>query len=101
MGQLSETARLDRELEQARCDLRETLEQVNHKLEAIEARLRPQAILRKNPITLALAAGLLGLFAGSERRPRSMQWLVMGAALGMFLATGYRGNSNGDDATRP
>jgi phosphomevalonate kinase len=55
--ELSETARLDRELEQARSDLRQTLERVNHKVEAVEARLRPTAILSSNPAILPLVAG--------------------------------------------
>jgi hypothetical protein len=99
MAQLSETALVDRELDQARHDLRETLEQVNHKVEAIEARLRPEAILRRNRLALPLASGLIGFFAGSDRQPRPFRWLVMGAVLGVILAATHRGNDNGSDAT--
>jgi hypothetical protein len=98
MEELSATS-LDRELEQARQDFRETLAQVNHKVEEVEARLRPQAILRRNPILLPLVSGLAGFFAGSDRRPQLLQWLVMGAVLGFVLACAPRGNDNGSDAT--
>jgi hypothetical protein len=94
MEPLSETAQVDRELEQARDDLREALEQVNHKVEEVEARLRPQAILRRNPYALPLMAGLVGFWAGTVRHSQPLRWLVMGAVLGLALAAAPRGNDN-------
>ncbi len=100
MEQLSETAQIDRELEQAERDLRETLEQVNLKVEEMEARLQPRAIMRNNPIVLPLLAGLLGFFAGSDRRARPLRWIAIGARLGMARAAAHQGSDHGNDGTR-
>jgi hypothetical protein len=100
MEQLSETAQIDQELEQAQRDLRETLEQVNHKVEQVEARLQPQAIMRNNPAALPLLAGLLGFLAGSDRQPRPLRWIAIGAVLGAALAAAHRGSNNGSNGTR-
>jgi|SRR5262245_20973573 len=100
MEQLSETAQVDRELEQAQRDLRETLEQVNHKVEQVEARLQPQAIMRSNPVALPLFAGLLGFLAGSDRQARPLRWVAIGAVLGAALAAAHRGSNNGSNGTR-
>ena len=97
MERLSETARLDRKLEQAQRDLRDTLEQVNHKVERVEARLRPQALVRSNPLALPLLADVLGFFAGSDRQPRPLRWVAMGALLGAALAVAHRGGKNGSN----
>jgi hypothetical protein len=98
MEQLSETARLDRELEQAQRDLRETLEQVNHKVEQV-ALLHPQAIIRSNPVALPLAAGLLGFTAGSDGRPRQLVWVVSCVLLGAALAIAHWGSNHGSNGT--
>jgi hypothetical protein len=99
MEQLSETAQVDRELEQAQRDLRDTLEQVNHKVEQVEARLRPQAIMRSYPVALPLLAGLLGFFAGSDRQSRPLRWVAIGALLGAALAAAHRDSNNGNNGT--
>ncbi len=99
MEQLNETARVDRELEQAQRDLRDTLEQVNHRVEQVEARLRLQAIIRGNPVALPLLAGLLGFFAGSRHKLRPFRWIALGALLGAGLAAAHRGSNNGSNRT--
>jgi hypothetical protein len=99
MEQLSETAQIDRELEQAEHDLRETLEQVNHKVEEMEARLQPQAIIHNHPVVLPLLAGLLGFFAGSDRRARPLRWVAIGALLGVALAATHKGSNHGSNRT--
>jgi hypothetical protein len=96
----NETARVDRELEQARQDLRETLEQVNLKVEAVEARLRPQVILRSNPMALSLLAGVLGFFAGSDRKMRPLRWMAIGVVLGAVLAVTHQNSDNGSNTTK-
>lgn len=95
----NETAHVDRELQQAREDLRETLEQVNHKVEEVEARLRLRAIIGRNPVALALLAGVIGFLAGRDRQPRPLRWLLMGGLLGAALAAAHQGNDNGSNAT--
>jgi len=97
MERLSETAQVDLELEQAQRDLRETLEQVNHKVEQVETRLQPMAIMRNNPVALPLLAGLLGFLAGSDRQPRPLRWITIGAVLGAALAAAHRGSNNGSN----
>jgi hypothetical protein len=99
MEHRSETAQVDQELEEARHDLREALEEVNHKVELVEARLRPQAIMRSNPFALPIVAGFLGFFVGSDRKPRPLRWVAMGALLGAALAAAHQGGNNGSDRT--
>jgi hypothetical protein len=86
MEQLNETVQLDREIEHARDDLRDTLEQVHHKVEEVEASLRPMEILRRNSVTLTLLAGVIGLLAGSDRQSRLLRWVAIGGLLGASLA---------------
>ncbi|MBV8054917.1 MAG: hypothetical protein JO071_06720 [Deltaproteobacteria bacterium] len=100
MEQLSETALVDQELEQAHRDLRETLEQVNHKVEQVEAHLQPKAIIRRNPVGLPLLAGLLGFLAGRDRQSQTLRWIAIGAILGAALAVAHRGSNNGSNGTR-
>jgi HPt (histidine-containing phosphotransfer) domain-containing protein len=99
MEQLSATAQADRELEQAQRDLRETLEQVDHEVEQLEARLRPQAIMRSHPIALPLLAGLLGFSVGSDRQTRPLRWVAIGALLWVALAAAHRGSNDGRNRT--
>jgi hypothetical protein len=95
MEQLNETAQVDRELEEARDDLRETLQQVKHKVEEIEARLRPEAIVRRNPLALPVLAGILGFFAGTDGQSRPLRWIIAGALLGAAVAVAYQGKEDG------
>jgi hypothetical protein len=99
MEQQSETTRVDRELEQAHLDLRETLEQVNHRIQRFEARLRPQAIVRSNPIAMPLLAGLLGFLAGCDDEPGPLRWVIIGSLMGTALAAGHRSGSSGGNGT--
>jgi hypothetical protein len=99
MEQLNETVQLDRELEQARDDLRDTLEQVHHKVDEAEARLRPREILRRNPVTLALLAGVIGFLAGSDRQSRLLRSLAIAGLLGASLAAANEASDNGSNAT--
>ena len=92
MEQQSEAARVDQELQQARHDLRETLEQFNHKVEQVEARLRPRAIVRSNPVVLPLLAGALGFFLGRDHEPRPLRWILIGALVGTALLAAGRGS---------
>jgi hypothetical protein len=94
MEQQSQTARVDRELELAHEGLRETLEQVNQKIHRFEARLRPQAIVRRNPIALPLLAGLLGFLAGCDDEPGPLRWVIIGSMIGTALAATHGGTHN-------
>jgi len=96
----NEAARVQQELEQAHSDLRETLEQVNHKVEEVEARLQPQAIIRRNPAALPLLAGLIGFLAGSDSHPRPLRWVALGVALGAALTAAHQRIGNGSNRTK-
>src|SRR5215467_12951253 len=98
MEPLNETAQVDLELQQARDDLRETLEQVNHKVEEAEARLRPQAIVRRNPVAWVLLTGAIGFIAGKDHQSRPFPWLVIGGLLGAALAAVHQGSDHDRNA---
>jgi hypothetical protein len=100
MEQLSEMAQVNRELKQARHSLRETFEQVNHKVAQVRAHLQPRAIMRGNPVALPLLAGLFALMTGSDRQLRPLRWIAIGAVMGAALTAAHRGNNNGSNGTR-
>jgi hypothetical protein len=99
MVPLSETTRIDRELEEAQRDLHATLVQVNHKVESVEARLRPEAIMRRNPIALSLVAGAFGFFVGASDESRLLRWAITGVLLGAAVAVSFQGSDNGSKPT--
>jgi hypothetical protein len=92
----SQTALIDHELEDAQRDFRDTLNRVNQKVERVEARLRPQEIIRNNTVALSLLAGVLGYFAGLDEHPRPLQWVVMGALVGASIAASRLSTSDSD-----
>src|SRR5690242_4628708 len=92
----SQTALIDYELEDAQRDFRDTLNRVNRKVERVEARLRPLQIVRSNTLALSLLAGVLGYYAGLDEHPRPLQWMVIGALAGAWIAASRLGNSGTD-----
>jgi hypothetical protein len=95
MDTLDQMARVDQELEQAQRDLRDTLEQVNHKVEQVEAKFNPLALIRNNPVSLSLLAAVLGYLAGSDGRPRPFHWITLGGLLGAAFAVSRNQDGNG------
>jgi hypothetical protein len=97
MAATEEAARIDRELEEARSDLRATLELVNHKVEAVEANLRPQAIIRRHTLAVSCVAILLGYVAGRADESPPVEWIAIGALLGAAIgASEWVGNGKHD-----
>jgi hypothetical protein len=94
-----EAARLDRELTEARRDLRATVEQFTHKVEAVEAQLLPEAIIRRNTPTIFWTAAALGFVAGMRGELPRLEGLAVGALLTAAFTHKRKGNgqqANGD-----
>src|SRR5277367_6998192 len=70
------------EIDDAKEDLRDALQQINNRVEEHVARLRPDRGIRKHPVTTACIAGALGFALGSDSGEAAMIGLLaMGAAL--------------------
>ena len=80
-----ELARIDRELDDARRDLRDTLELVNEKVELVESELRPVTIVRHHTVAVACLAAALGFIAGGGFKTLRLEWLALGALLGSAI----------------
>jgi ElaB/YqjD/DUF883 family membrane-anchored ribosome-binding protein len=74
-----EVAQIEKDLDQARAELHQTLEQMNQKVEAVGTQLiRPENVLRVNPLLSICLAGAAGVVAGTARNRRGK--------LGAFVA---------------
>ena len=80
-AQQEEAAQIDRELTEARRDLRATMEQVTHKVHDAEAQLSPDAIVRRNTPTIFLTAAALGFVIGLRGELPRIEGLAIGALL--------------------
>lgn len=69
------------EIVDAKEDLRDALHQINHRVEAGVARLRPGHGIRKHPVTTAAVAGALGFALGSESGEGAMVGLLAAGAV--------------------
>ena len=81
-----EAAQIDRELTEARRDLRATMEQVTHKVHDAEAQLSPEAIVRRNTPTIFLTAAALGFLVGLRGELPRIEGLALGALLTATLS---------------
>jgi hypothetical protein len=75
------------ERDEARQNLRDTLTEVNAKVERAGGDLRPSEIVRSHPLAAALAAGTLGLFFGSTIKTRQAGPIIVALLLGVVFAT--------------
>src|SRR5690349_11394671 len=99
MAAEEELARIDRELDDARRDLRDTLEQVNEKVELAEAELRPVTIVRHHTLGVSCVAAALGFVAGGGLQAVRLEWIALGALLGSaIMASRKPGSEDGDGA---
>jgi hypothetical protein len=93
-----EAARIDRELTEARSDLRDTIEQFTHKVQNAEAKLSPEAIVRRNTPTIFLTAAALGFLVGLRGELPRIEGLALGALLMSALTHKKNGRqTNGDE----
>jgi len=79
------------ERDDARQNLRDTLTDVNDKVERTEDEMRPDRIIESHPVGASLIAGALGFLFGSIVNSRGAGPVVIAAMLGFALS---KHNSN-------
>ena len=95
---MTEVAKIENGLAQARQDLHQTLEQVNQKVEAVGTRLiRPENLLRISPVLTICLAGAAGIAAGTVRN-RSQNFEAF--AMGLLVGIAFRRRTMRKDSTR-
>ena len=82
------------ELDDAKEDLRDTLHEINHRVEQRVAGLSPDRPIRAHPLRSACVAGALGFALGTDSREAAMiGMLLLGAAL--FVTRNETNESSG------
>jgi len=74
------------ERDDARQNLRDTLTEVNDKVERTEAEMRPDHVIESHPVGASLIAGALGFLFGSVVTSRGAGPIVIAALLGVALS---------------
>ena len=85
------------ERDDARQSLRDTLTEVNAKVERVSGDLRPDHLIESHPVAASFLAGALGFLVGSAQTSRGIGLVVIAASIGVALATqSSRETSNRD-----
>jgi hypothetical protein len=92
--QISET---QDERDEARQNLRDTLAEVNAKVERAGQDLRPDRLVESYPVAVCWVAGALGFFIGSTAKNRVTGPIAIAALLGFALS---RRSSREESGTR-
>ena len=74
------------ERDDARRDLRDTLAEVNEKVERTEDEMRPDHVIESHPVGASLIAGALGFLFGSIVNSRGAGPIVIAALLGVAIS---------------
>jgi ElaB/YqjD/DUF883 family membrane-anchored ribosome-binding protein len=74
------------ERDDARQNLRDTLADVNDKVERVEDEMRPDHVIESHPVGSALIAGALGFLFGSIVTSRGAGPVVIAALLGFAVS---------------
>jgi hypothetical protein len=74
------------ERDEARQNLRETLTEVNAKVERAADEFRPYQLIESHPVGASLVAGALGCLVGSIFNQRTTGPIVVAAVLGFALS---------------
>jgi ElaB/YqjD/DUF883 family membrane-anchored ribosome-binding protein len=74
------------ERDDARQNLRDTLTDVNDKVERTETEMRPDHVIESHPVGASLIAGALGFLFGSVVTSRGAGPIVIAALLGVALS---------------
>ena len=74
------------ERDDARQNLRDTLTEVNEKVERTETEMRPDHVIESHPVGASLIAGALGFLFGSVVTSRGAGPIVIAALLGVALS---------------
>ncbi|MGO9604582.1 MAG: hypothetical protein ACLQAT_14535 [Candidatus Binataceae bacterium] len=82
----NEISKLQAQLEEAETDLRQSLSEVNQRVEAVGPRRRAKETIRQHPIATVLFGAAVGFALGSTESRAS---LIGTLALGMFLGVEF------------
>ena len=74
------------ERDDARQNLRDTLTEVNDKVERTEDEMRPDHVIESHPVGASLMAGALGFLFGSIVNSRGAGPIVIAALLGVAIS---------------
>ena len=74
------------ERDDARQDLRDTLTEVNEKVERVEDEMRPDHVIESHPVGASLIAGALGFLFGSIVNSRGAGPVVIAALIGFAIS---------------
>jgi ElaB/YqjD/DUF883 family membrane-anchored ribosome-binding protein len=74
------------ERDDARQNLRDTLTEVNDKVERTEDQMRPDHVIESHPVGASLIAGALGFLFGSIVNSRGAGPVVIAALLGVAIS---------------
>jgi hypothetical protein len=85
------------ELDDARGDLRDTMTEVDEKLEHAELALHPDHLIRTYPVGASCLAGALGFLVGSKANPVLGRGMML-ALLGYAIWRGLSENGDGENA---
>lgn len=80
-----EQAQIQDERDGARQDLRDTLAEVNAKVERARDDLRPNHLIETHPVAACLVAGSFGFFLGAKANNQGVGRLMFAAILGFIL----------------
>jgi hypothetical protein len=95
MNMTDEVAKIENDLDQARTELHQTLEQVNQKVEAVGRWLiQPDSVLRRYPLLSISLAGAVGFATGSASNRSRMFGAFATGLLAGFITK--RPSSQGD-----
>ena len=85
------------ERDEARQDLRDTLTEVNAKVERAGGDLRPEHLVERHPVAASLVAGALGFLIGSTINNRVTGPIMIAAVLGFALSIRSSREGSGRD----
>jgi hypothetical protein len=86
MSSEEEIAKLQEEQEEARQDLRDTLNEVNAKIEQVESDLRPDHLIESHPVGASIVAGALGFLLGARLKSRLTGPIMIAALIGIAFS---------------
>jgi ElaB/YqjD/DUF883 family membrane-anchored ribosome-binding protein len=81
-----EIAKNQDERDEARQNLRDTLSEVNAKVERVGGDLRPDHLVESHPMAACLVAGALGVLLGANVKSRGTGPIMIAALLGFALS---------------
>ena len=87
------------ELDEARQDLRDTLTEVNAKVERAGQDLRPDHLVESHPVAACCMAGALGFILGTKVKSRGTGAIVVAAVLGFALSIRSSREGRGSDGS--